>query len=335
MNLKAAVIDGRAAVVDPVKRAMAGRNERSLQELAAGHVGRRVDRERMIQHCAACKQPLEDERVVLGSAGKVQAFHPHCLKCHECRHPLGPQPFLVVEGLRFHRACLFCHEPGCRVPLADAGHFRHEGRNLCRTHYEGVALPRCVKCHEPLRGEFVTFAQKSELPGLSPRHRNQLRRRGSTTARSTDGMCRKCFHCAECKVELMGKKFFEHEGRPYCEADYERLFAPKCKACARALWGSFLVHESGETYCIPCSKNEPSCFSCGRLVWARRAKHEVHHPVDLPDGRVACELCIKDAIFSPSKAEECFTAARHFVQWLLGREVLAFVCCLLHIVLST
>jgi len=287
------------------------RNERSLQELAAGHVGRRVDRERV----------------------KVEAFHPHGLKCHECRHPLGPQPFLVIEGLRFHRACLFCQEPGCGVPLADTDHFRHEGRNLCRTHYEDVALPRCVKCHEPLRGEFVTFAQKSELPGLSPRHRNQLRRRGSTTARSTDGMCRKCFHCAECKVELMGKKFFEHEGKSYCEADYERLFAPKCKACARALWGSFYVHESGETYCIPCSKHEPSCFSCGRLVWARRAKHEVHHPVDLPDGRVACELCMQDAIFSPSKAEECFTAARHFVQWLLGREVLAFVCCLLHVVL--
>eukprot|EP00802_Teleaulax_amphioxeia_P013190 Tamp_13239.p1 GENE.Tamp_13239~~Tamp_13239.p1 ORF type:complete len:512 (+),score=35.12 Tamp_13239:24-1559(+) len=302
---------------------MATRHERSLQELAAGHVGRRVDRDRVFPHCAACKQPLQAERVVLNSAGGAQSFHPHCLKCHECRHPLGTQPFLVTEGLRFHRACLFCHEPGCGIPLADVGHFRHGGRNLCRTHYENVALPRCIRCNQPLRGEFVTFAQKSELPGLSPRQSKQLQRRGSptTTARPTDGMCRNCFRCAECKHELMGKKFFEHEGRPYCEADYEQLFAPKCKSCARALWGSFRVHESGETYCIPCTKHEPSCFSCGRLVWARRAKYEVHHPVDLPDGRVACELCVKDSVFSPVKAEECFTAARHFVQWLLGREV--------------
>ena len=172
---------------------------RSLQESAAGHVGRRTERERVIHTlCAGCKKPLEGERVALG--GKHGgAFHPHCLKCHGCRHPLGAQPFLVTEGLRFHRQCFFCQETGCGIPLADVGHFRHLGRNLCRTHYENVALPRCIKCDEPLRGQFVTFAQKSELPGLSPLQRRDLAR-GSTCARKDDGMCPNCFRCHEWSV---------------------------------------------------------------------------------------------------------------------------------------
>jgi hypothetical protein len=47
----------------------------------------------------------------------------------------------------------------------------------------------------------------------------------------------------------------------------------------------------------------------------------IDHPVDLPDGRVACELCTKNAVFSPQRAAECFSEAKHFVRWLLGREV--------------
>ena len=170
--------------------------------------------------CAAVRRvqekPLTGERVVVGSGSL--SFHPSCLKCHECRKPLqGAEPFVVTDNLRFHRSCFFCHEPSCHAPLADVGHFRHEGRNLCREHYENVALPRCIKCDEPLRGPYTTFAEKAELPGLSPRQKKMLRR-GSPTARPDDGMCRKCFKCAECKAELLGRNFFEHEGKSAQEA---------------------------------------------------------------------------------------------------------------------
>ena len=288
-------------------------------------MGRLAERERQVlPQCAACKKPILGERVLISSCsgGQDASYHPSCLRCHECRHPLGHDPFVVTDNLRFHRACFFCHAVGCGIPLADVGHFRHKNQNLCRYHYEEVALPRCSKCHDVLRGEYVTSAQKSELPGIEAQQKISNKGRvGMPRTTENYKWCRKCFRCWECKTELMGKPFYEHGKHTYCEMDYERLFAPKCLSCARTLWGKFKIHESGEMYCIPCEKHEPSCFSCGRLVWPRRAKHEKDHPIDLPDGRVACELCARVAIFAPQQADECFAQAKHFVRWLLGREV--------------
>jgi len=287
----------------------------ALQDRAAGCVGTRT--ECFIPQCAGCKRPLTIDRVVVGGPGGG-AFHPDCIKCHECRKPLAREPFVVLEkNIRIHRACFFCQEPSCRTPLANQSHFRYQGMNLCRLHYENMAMPRCIKCNEPMCGEFMTFAQKARLPGLTDR---QIKQMSKNCHRAEEGMCRQCCKCAECRTALMGKKFYEHDGKIYCEADYERLFAPKCKSCNRSVWGDFSIHECGEIYCNACTFKESKCFSCGRLVWPRRAKHDVHHPVDLPDGRVLCEFCAKDAVLSPSVAQECFGRAKHFVQQLLGRE---------------
>ena len=82
----------------------------SLQERAVGYVGRRADRERVpLQQCAGCRKPLIGDRVLLNGVG----YHAACLKCHECGHPLGDQPFVVTENLRFHSSCFCCQHPGC------------------------------------------------------------------------------------------------------------------------------------------------------------------------------------------------------------------------------
>ena len=185
--------------------------------------------------------------------GQDGSYHPSCLRCDKCRQPLGQGQIVVTDGVRFHRACFFCEAAGCGAPLADIGHFRHNHQNLCRHHYEEIVLPRCSKCHDILRGEYVTSAQKSELPGIEAQQKLSNKGSKSLTSRTHDKWCRKCFRCYECKAELMGKPFYERDDHTYCEMDYERLFAPKCLSCARTLWGNFKIHESGEMYCIPVS----------------------------------------------------------------------------------
>ncbi|KAM9848361.1 leupaxin [Aulostomus maculatus] len=39
------------------------------------------------------------------------------------------------------------------------------------------------------------------------------------------------FVCVVCKKELGTKGFFEREGRPYCDSDYQQLFSPRCSYC--------------------------------------------------------------------------------------------------------
>ncbi|XP_036435435.1 leupaxin [Colossoma macropomum] len=39
------------------------------------------------------------------------------------------------------------------------------------------------------------------------------------------------FVCMVCKEELGTRGFFERDGKPYCETDYQNLFAPRCAYC--------------------------------------------------------------------------------------------------------
>jgi len=37
--------------------------------------------------------------------------------------------------------------------------------------------------------------------------------------------------CTACNIEIGRRDFYEKSGKPYCEQDYRRLFAPKCARC--------------------------------------------------------------------------------------------------------
>ncbi|XP_058246308.1 leupaxin [Hemibagrus wyckioides] len=39
------------------------------------------------------------------------------------------------------------------------------------------------------------------------------------------------FVCVVCKEELGTKGFFERDGKPYCEADYQNMYSPRCAYC--------------------------------------------------------------------------------------------------------
>jgi len=43
------------------------------------------------------------------------------------------------------------------------------------------------------------------------------------------------FVCAYCKRQLGTDVFYENDGQPYCELDYQELFLPKCADCHAAI----------------------------------------------------------------------------------------------------
>ncbi|XP_029356109.1 leupaxin [Echeneis naucrates] len=69
-----------------------------------------------------------------------------------------------------------------------------------------------------------------------------------TTAKGHCASCNKCivgkmitalgevwhpehFVCTVCKTELSTRGFFERDGQPYCDKDYQHLFSPRCAYC--------------------------------------------------------------------------------------------------------
>lgn len=43
------------------------------------------------------------------------------------------------------------------------------------------------------------------------------------------------FVCAHCKRQLGTDIFYENDGLPYCELDFQELFLPKCAECHGAI----------------------------------------------------------------------------------------------------
>ncbi|XP_062854788.1 paxillin [Trichomycterus rosablanca] len=49
------------------------------------------------------------------------------------------------------------------------------------------------------------------------------------------------FVCAVCKEELGTKGFFERDGKPYCETDYQNLYSPRCAYCQGSILQNILT----------------------------------------------------------------------------------------------
>ena len=63
----------------------------------------------------------------------------------------------------------------------------------------------CAACSKPIHGKLLTAMSRT----WHPEH----------------------FVCAICEEELANKAFYELEGRPYCEKDYNEMLAPRCAYC--------------------------------------------------------------------------------------------------------
>lgn len=63
-----------------------------------------------------------------------------------------------------------------------------------------------------------------------------------------------CFKCYLCETSLIGKTFFQHEGRPLCQNDYAQLFSPRCMTCQQPIIGPCMTALN--------NKYHPACFVC-------------------------------------------------------------------------
>ncbi|XP_070817391.1 leupaxin [Chaetodon trifascialis] len=132
-----------------------------------------------------------------------------------------------------------------------------------------------------------------------------------TTAKGHCAACNKCivgkmitalgevwhpehFVCVVCKMELSTTGFFEREGRPYCDKDYQQHFSPRCAYCKGPIVQNILtaldqtwhpehffcthcgglfgpegfLEKDGKPYCCKDFYNlfAPKCSGCGEAV---------------------------------------------------------------------
>jgi len=65
-----------------------------------------------------------------------------------------------------------------------------------------------------------------------------------------------CFSCNACSKPL-SDEFYERDGKPYCEQDYDTSFLMDCKRCGQKIQGKVLRDNKGGVY-------HPTCFTCNK-----------------------------------------------------------------------
>jgi paxillin len=66
----------------------------------------------------------------------------------------------------------------------------------------------------------------------------------------------RCFVCTVCSKTL-NDEFFEKDGKPFCEKDYDNSFLISCAKCGQKIQGNVLRDNKGGVY-------HPSCFCCNK-----------------------------------------------------------------------
>ncbi|KAJ3182914.1 hypothetical protein HDU85_002517 [Gaertneriomyces sp. JEL0708] len=142
--------------------------------------------------------------------------------CHNCKEPIEG-PSLSALGKSFHVEHFVCSS--CSRHVKHLQFHEKDGKLFCQACY-ALQLPNCHYCSKPITDLCVTALGKQ----WHPDH----------------------FFCAQCgKVFQPGSGFLEKNGMPYCEDDYNVLFAIKCGGCGKSIAGEF-VSACGKEWHIPC-----------------------------------------------------------------------------------
>jgi len=112
---------------------------------------------------------------------------------------------------------------------------------------------------------------------------------------------KECFKCCVCKKRIDGK-FFQKNGKPYCEKDYAKI-VEECCVCKQPIKGDCI--ESGDKAYHP---NCLKCFVCGEILRGQYFFYE---------GEPICE---KDYKRKADKCSECGEAILGIVYTLDGKN---------------
>ncbi|KAG0274047.1 hypothetical protein BGZ95_010142 [Linnemannia exigua] len=145
--------------------------------------------------------------------------------CASCDEPISGT-MITAMGKRWHSDHFVCIV--CDLNLEHVQFFHKDGEPYCHFDYHDKFSPKCGHCNTPIENECLTALGKSWHPGH--------------------------FFCRECGDPFEEDGYMVHDGFPYCEKDYLRLFAPKCTGCQDAIQGDFISALKGKWH--------RDCFGC-------------------------------------------------------------------------
>ncbi|KAF9134073.1 hypothetical protein BGW39_008146 [Mortierella sp. 14UC] len=145
--------------------------------------------------------------------------------CASCDKPISGT-MITAMGKRWHSDHFICTV--CDLNLEHVQFFHKDGKPYCHFDYHDKFSPKCGHCDTPIENECLTALGKSWHPGH--------------------------FFCRECGDPFEEDGYMVHDGFPYCEKDYLRLFAPKCSGCQDAIQGDFISALKGKWH--------RDCFGC-------------------------------------------------------------------------
>nr|XP_015211343.1 PREDICTED: leupaxin-like isoform X1 [Lepisosteus oculatus] len=159
----------------------------------------------------------------------------HCAACGKCI--VGK--VITAMGMTWHPEHFVCCV--CKEELGvSCGFFERDGKPYCETDYQNIFAPRCAYCNGPILQNILTALDRS----WHPEH----------------------FFCTACGHVFGSEGFLEREGKPYCHADFYRLYAPKCSGCGDPVRENYLSAANGtwHTECFVCadclSPFQDGCF---------------------------------------------------------------------------
>jgi len=199
--------------------------------------------------------------------------------CGTCKQAIIGE-IIQALGKTYHPEHFVCGN--CREPLGTRSFFENVGVPFCERCFQELHCPKCAHCDQPVLDRCITALGKKW-------HVDH-------------------FICTQCLKPFGAGNFYERDGRPYCEADFFALYAPKCTACNEPIrgdcinalgsqWhsehfvctycqksfvgGSFFEH-NGKPYCETHYHQQTGslCSGCGKPITGRcvNALEKKWHP---------------------------------------------------------
>ncbi|CAG12657.1 unnamed protein product, partial [Tetraodon nigroviridis] len=252
----------------------------ACQKPVVGQVRRRKPSPKERRVSPACGTMVRVLAQVVTALGKV--WHPEHFVCTQCETELGNRNFFEKDGrpycesdyfTLFSPHCAHCNKPilnkmvtaldknwhpecfccvKCSRAFGDEGFHDREGQQYCQHCFLTLFASRCQGCSQPILESYISALNALWHP--------------------------QCFVCRECYSPFVNGSFFEHEGKPLCEAHYHQSRGSVCHDCQQPILGrcvtamgaKFHPHHLVCHFCLkPLTKgcfkeqeNKPYCHPC-------------------------------------------------------------------------
>nr|CAG8590691.1 14660_t:CDS:2 [Entrophospora candida] len=161
------------------------------------------------------------------------------IECAACNKSITGK-VLSAMGKKWHPDHFTCTT--CNTSLEHIAFFEQDGLPYCHLDFHELFSPRCGYCNTPIEGQCITALGKSWHVGH--------------------------FFCRECGGPFESGGFMVHDGYPYCEKDWMKKFAPKCKGCQNPIKEEFTSALDGKWH--------RDCFGCKTCNQPFHSSYYVH-----------------------------------------------------------